>query len=264
MWQLIKDALKGKEQDYTKVNLKTGIILLAIPMILEMLMESLFAVVDIFFVGQLGEHAVATVGLTEAAIILIYAIGMGISIAATALISRRVGEKDYKEAGSAAFQLLAFGGVVSVLLGILGWIFAEDLLVLMGAEDEVLQTGIGYSRVILGGNTAIMMLFLLNGAFRGAGQPHLAMRALWLSNGLNIILDPLLIFGLGTFEGFGLTGAAIATTFGRSIGVVYQLYHILNGKHKLVILKENLVLNMQVIKRIISISAGGMGQFLID
>ncbi len=264
MWQLIKDALKGKEQDYTKVNLKTGIVLLAIPMILEMLMESLFAVVDIFFVGRLGEHAVATVGLTEAVIVLVYAVGMGISMAATALISRRVGEKDYKEAGSAAFQLLAFGGLVSVLLGILGWIFAENLLILMGAEDEVLRTGIGYSRIILGGNTAIMLLFLMNGAFRGAGQPHLAMRALWISNGLNIILDPLLIFGLGSFEGFGLTGAAIATTFGRSVGVFYQLYHLLNGKHKLVILKENLVLNLQVIKRIINISAGGMGQFLID
>lgn len=264
MWQLIKDSLRGKEQDYTKVNLKTGIVLLAIPMILEMLMESLFAVVDIFFVGKLGEHAVATVGLTEAVIVLVYAVGMGISMAATALISRRFGEKDYKEAGSAAFQLLSFGGAVSILLGLLGWFFAEDLLRLMGAENAVLQNGIGYSKVIFAGNTAIMMLFLLNGAFRGAGQPHLAMRALWISNGLNIILDPLLIFGLGSFEGFGLTGAAIATTFGRSIGVVYQLYHLLNGKHKLVILKENLVVNIQVIKRIVNISAGGMGQFLID
>lgn len=264
MWQLFKDALSGKEQDYTKVNLKTGIVLLAIPMILEMWMESLFAVVDIFFVGRLGEHAVATVGLTEAVIVLLYAVGMGISMAATALISRRVGEKDYKEAGNAAFQLLSFGGAVSILLGILGWFFAEDLLILMGAEEAVLQHGIGYSKIIFAGNTAIMLLFLLNGAFRGAGQPHLAMRALWISNGLNIILDPLLIFGLGSFEGFGLTGAAIATTLGRSIGVIYQLYHLLNGKHKLVILKENVVVSFQVIKRIVSISAGGMGQFLID
>jgi putative MATE family efflux protein len=264
MWQLIKDALRGKEQDYTQVNLKTGIVLLAIPMILEMWMESLFAVVDIFFVGRLGEHAVATVGLTEAVMIVLYSVGMGISMAATALISRRVGEKNYKEAGNTAFQLLSFGGAVSVLLGILGWIFAEDLLILMGAEEAVLLNGVGYSKFIFAGNTPIMLLFLLNGAFRGAGQPHLAMRALWLSNGLNILLDPLLIFGLGGFEGFGLTGAAIATTLGRSIGVVYQLYHLLNGKHKLVILKENLVVNFQVIKRIVSISAGGMGQFLID
>lgn len=264
MLQLLKDALVGKEQDYTKVNLKTGIVLLAIPMILEMLMESLFAVVDIFFVGRLGEHAVATVGLTEAVIVLVYAIGMGISIAATALISRRVGEKDYKQAGNAAFQLLAFGGLVSVILGVFGFYFAEDLLRMMGAEDEVLETGVGYSKIIFAGNTAIMLLFLLNGAFRGAGQPHLAMRALWISNGLNIILDPLFIFGLGSFEGFGLTGAAIATTAGRSVGVLYQLYHLFNGKHKLVILKENLVINFLVIKRIVSISLGGMGQFLID
>src|SRR5690606_14923584 len=144
MWQLIKDALGGKEQDYTKVNLKAGVVLLAIPMILEMLMESLFAVVDIFFVGKLGEHAVATVGLTEAVVVLIYAVGMGISMAATALIARRVGEKDYKEAGNAAFQLLSFGGIVSILLGIGGWIFAEDLLIMMGAEDAVLENGIGY------------------------------------------------------------------------------------------------------------------------
>jgi putative MATE family efflux protein len=264
MWQLIKDALRGKEQDYTKVNLKAGVVLLAIPMILEMLMESLFAVVDIFFVGRLGEHAVATVGLTEAVVVLIYAVGMGVSMAATALIARRVGEKDYKEAGNAAFQLLSLGGAVSILMGIGGWIFAEDLLILMGAEAAVLEHGIGYAKVIFVGNTAIMLLFLLNGAFRGAGQPHLAMRALWISNGINIILDPLLIFGLGSFEGFGLTGAAIATTFARSIGVVYQFYHLFNGKHKLVILKENIVLNFQVIKRIVSISVGGMGQFLID
>lgn len=264
MWQLIIDALKGKEQDYTRLNLKTGIVLLAIPMILEMLMESLFAVVDIFFVGRLGEHAVATVGLTEAVIILVYAVGMGISMAATALISRRVGEKDFKEAGNVAFQLLSFGGIVSIFLGVLGWYFAADLLQLMGAEAAVLESGTGYSRIIFAGNTAIMMLFLLNGAFRGAGQPHIAMRALWISNGLNILLDPVMIFGLGSFEGFGLTGAAIATTLGRSVGVCYQLYHLLNGKHRLVILKENIVLNLKVIKRIIFISAGGMGQFLID
>src|SRR5690606_3990069 len=264
MWQLIKDALGGKEQDYTKVNLKAGIVLLAIPMILEMLMESLFAVVDIFFVGKLGEHAVATVGLTEAVIVLVYAVGMGISMASTALISRRIGEKDYREAGNAAFQLLSVGGLVSGLLGILGWVFAEDLLILMGAEEAVLQTGIAYSKIIFPGNTAITLLFLLNGAFRGAGLPHLAMRALWISNGINIVLDPLLIFGLGSFEGFGLEGAAIATTLGRSIGVVYQLYHLLNGKHRLVVLRENIMVNFEVVRRIVIISAGGMGQFLID
>ena len=263
-WRLLKLAISGKEQDYTKINIRRGILLLSVPMILEMIMESLFAVVDIFFVGRLGEDAVATVGLTEAVIIIIYSIGVGISMAATALISRRFGEKDFKRAGSTAFQLLIFGGLISIILGIAGWFFAEDILRLMGASENVISEGVNYTRIIFAGNTAIMLLFLINGAFRGAGLPHLAMRTLWLSNGLNIILDPLLIFGIGSFAGFGLEGAAIATTTGRSIGVLYQIYHLFNGRHSLVILKENLILQWQTIKKIISISAGGMGQFLID
>ncbi|SDS40274.1 MATE family efflux transporter [Christiangramia echinicola] len=263
-WKLLKLAISGKEQDYTRINIRRGILLLSVPMILEMIMESLFAVVDIFFVGRLGEDAVATVGLTEAVIIIIYSIGVGISMAATALISRRFGEKDFKRAGSTAFQLLIFGGLISIILGITGWFFAEEILRLMGASENVIAGGVNYTRIIFAGNTAIMLLFLINGAFRGAGLPHLAMRTLWLSNGLNIILDPLLIFGLGSFEGFGLEGAAIATTAGRSIGVIYQVYHLLNGKHSLVILKENLILQWKTIKKIVSISAGGMGQFLID
>ncbi|MEP0712792.1 MATE family efflux transporter [Algoriphagus sp.] len=263
-WQLIKDALRGKEQDFTSLSLKTAIFVLAIPMILEMMMESAFAVVDIFFVAKLGEHAIATVGLTESVVVLVYAMGFGISMAATALISRRFGEKEFKEAGAAAFQLLLVGGAISILLGILGWIFAPDILALMGAEATVIETGVNYTRIIFAGNTAIMLLFLLNGAFRGAGQAHHAMRSLWIANGLNMILDPLLIFGLGNWEGFGLEGAAIATTFGRGIGVVYQLYHLFNGKHKLKILKENLVISWEIIKKIMEIAAGGMGQFLID
>ncbi|WP_205619197.1 MATE family efflux transporter [Christiangramia echinicola] len=263
-WKLLKLAISGKEQDYTRINIRRGILLLSVPMILEMIMESLFAVVDIFFVGRLGEDAVATVGLTEAVIIIIYSIGVGISMAATALISRRFGEKDFKRAGSTAFQLLIFGGLISIILGITGWFFAEEILRLMGASENVIVGGVNYTRIIFAGNTAIMLLFLINGAFRGAGLPHLAMRTLWLSNGLNIILDPLLIFGLGSFEGYGLEGAAIATTTGRSIGVIYQVYHLLNGKHSLVILKENLILQWKTIKKIVSISAGGMGQFLID
>ena len=263
-FRLVKEALLGKEHDFTRLDIKSSIVLLSIPMILEMLMESLFAVVDIFFVGKLGDYAVATIGLTEAVIVLVYAIGMGIGMAATAMVSRRVGEKDLKEAGSAAFQLLAFGGFISIVLGVLGWFFAENLLILMGAEAEVLEQGLIYAKIILVGNTSIMLLFLLNGAFRGAGQPHLAMKTLWISNGLNIILDPIFIFGLGSFEGFGLTGAAIATTLGRSIGVLYQLYHLFNGKHPLKITKENLGIDLEVIKRIVKVSVGGMGQFLID
>ncbi|PZX53907.1 putative MATE family efflux protein [Algoriphagus ratkowskyi] len=263
-WQLIKDALRGKEQDFTSLPLKTAIFVLAIPMILEMMMESAFAVVDIFFVAKLGEHAIATVGLTESVVVLVYAMGFGISMAATALISRRFGEKEYAEAGAAAFQLLIVGGAISIVLGILGWTFAPDILGLMGAEATVIETGVNYTRIIFAGNTAIMLLFLLNGAFRGAGQAHHAMRSLWIANGLNIILDSILIFGIGNWAGYGLEGAAIATTFGRGIGVMYQLYHLFNGKHKLKILKENIVISWVIIKKIMQIAIGGMGQFLID
>lgn len=263
-FNLFKTALKGEEQDFTKINVKRGIFLLSVPMILEMIMESLFAVVDIFFVGKLGDDAVATVGLTEAVIIIVYSIGVGISMAATAMVARRFGEKKFKQAGSSAFQLLVFGSSISLLISILGFVFAEDVLRLMGASQEVIAIGVPYTRIIFAGNLAIMLLFLINGAFRGAGQAHLAMRALWISNGINIVLDPIFIFGFGSFEGFGLVGAAWATTIGRSIGVLYQLYHLFNGKHRLVILKENLVLKWKTMRKIISISVGGMAQFLID
>jgi putative MATE family efflux protein len=263
-WQLIKDAILGKEQDFTSLPLKTAIFVLAIPMILEMMMESAFAVVDIFFVAKLGEHAIATVGLTESVIVLTYAIGFGISMAGTALIARRFGEKEYEEAGTATFQLLIVGLIISIFLGVGGWFFAEDLLRVMGAEEAVVKSGTNYARIVFAGNTAIMMLFLINGAFRGAGQAHLAMRSLWIANGLNIVLDPLLIFGIGSWAGFGLDGAAIATTLGRSIGVVYQFYHLFNGKHKLKILRRNLLVKWETIKKIIDLSLGGMGQFLID
>ncbi|KEO74695.1 multidrug transporter MatE [Anditalea andensis] len=264
LWQLAKESVRGGEYDFTKLNIKTGIILLSIPMILEMIMESLFAVVDIFFVGRLGSDAIATVGLTEAVIVIVYSIGVGISMAATAIISRRFGEQNYKAAGSAAFQLLLFGGITSIVIGILGWIYGEHILLLMGASEEVLAIGVPYTRIIFAGNSAIMLLFLINGAFRGAGQAHLAMRALWIANGFNIILDPIMIFGIGNFEGLGLVGAAWATNIGRSIGVVYQLYHLLNGKNRLVIIRENLKLKWKTIYRICLISFNGMGQFLID
>ncbi|MCG9881451.1 MAG: MATE family efflux transporter [Bacteroidia bacterium] len=262
--QLVKQALQGKEEDFTKINIKTGIFLLSVPMILEMIMESLFAVVDIFFVGRLGDNAVATVGLTEAVVVIVYAVGVGISMAATALVARRFGEHNYKEAGSATFQLLVFGGGISLLMGILGFVFARDILVLMGASESVLAVGVPYTQIIFAGNVSIMLLFLINGAFRGAGQAHLAMRALWISNGFNIVFDPILIFGIGNIEGLGLVGAAWATSIGRTIGVLYQLYHLFNGKHKLQILKENMKLQWDIMYNIMKISLGGMGQFLID
>lgn len=263
-WNTFKIALKGEEQDFTKINIKRGIFLLSVPMILEMIMESLFAVVDIFFVGKLGDDAVATVGLTEAVIVIVYSMGVGISMAATALVARRFGEKKYNKAGSAAFQLLVFGSSISLVISVLGIVFAREILEIMGASDTVLAIGVPYTRVIFAGNLAIMLLFLINGAFRGAGQAHLAMRSLWISNGINIVLDPIFIFGIGSIDGMGLEGAAWATTIGRSIGVLYQLYHLFNGKHRLVIRKENRILQWKTMRKIASISFGGMGQFLID
>lgn len=262
--QLIWSAVKGKEQDYTTLGIRKGIVLLAVPMILEMVMESLFAVVDIFFVGKLGAHALATVGLTETVLMIIYSVGMGISIAATAMVSRRFGEKNYHQAGNTTFQLLVTGSVLALLLGASATYYAADILALMGAAPEVIAYGLRYSQIIFAGNLAILLLFLINGAFRGAGQPHLAMRALWIANGANIILDPLLIFGIGNINGLGLEGAAWATTIGRSIGVVYQLYHLFNGKHLLKIMQANLVISFSVIRRILQVSSGGMGQYLID
>src|SRR5690606_12565555 len=263
-FHLIWSALKGTEQDYTRLAIKKSIILLATPMILEMLMESLFAIVDIFFVGRLGPEALATVGLTESVLMIIYSIGMGISMAATAMVARRVGEKNYHEAGNITFQLLITGFVLSILTGFFAAYFAPEILELMGGSPEVVAAGTTYARIIFAGNLAILLLFLINGAFRGAGQPHLAMRTLWLSNGINLVLDPLLIFGLGSFEGLGLAGAAWATTIGRSIGVLYQLYHLLNGKHLLKIARDNIVLSFRDIFRILKVSVGGMGQFLIE
>ena len=261
---LLGTALKGTEQDYTNLGIKKSIVLLSTPMILEMLMESLFAIVDIFFVGRLGAVALATVGLTESVLMIIYSMGMGIGMAATAMVARRVGEKNYREAGSVTFQLLVTGFVLSVLTGFFAAYYAPEILKIMGGSPKVVAEGTAYARIIFAGNFAILLLFLINGAFRGAGQPHLAMRTLWLSNGLNIVLDPLLIFGLGSFEGLGLAGAAWATTIGRSIGVLYQLYHLLNGKHLLKIAREDIILSFSVVFRILKVSVGGMGQFLIE
>jgi putative MATE family efflux protein len=264
IFQLLKQSMVGEEQDYTRISMKMGIFLLAVPMIMEMIMESLFAVVDIFFVGHLGEYAIAAVGLTEAMLMIVYSVGMGVSMAATAMVSRRFGEKNFHKAGSTSFQLLSFGAVVSIVMGLAGWYFAPQLLQLMGASPEVIEKGTTYTRIVLGGNTSIMLLFIINGMFRGAGQAHLAMRTLWISNGINIALVPFFIFGVGAIPGLGLEGAAWGTTTGRTLGVLYQLYHLFNGKHRLMILREHMKLKLKTMKKIALISSGGMGQFLID
>lgn len=261
---LIGSGIKGEEQDYTQLNLRSSIVLLATPMIIEMMMESLFAVVDAFFVGRLGAEALATVGLTESVLFIVYSVGMGISMAGTALVARRFGEKKYRQAGSTTFQLIFTGLIMALIMAGTAFYYAEDILRLMGASEQIISYGAGYTQIIFAGNIPILLLFLINGAFRGAGQPHIAMQTLWISNGLNIILDPLLIFGIGSIEGLGLEGAAWASTIGRSLGVCYQLYHLLNGKHLLKVTRINLVIRMKTIWNILKVSSGGIMQFLVD
>ena len=237
--------------------------MLAIPMVLEMAMESLFAVVDVFFVAQISVDAVATVGLTESVITIIYSMAMGLSMAATAMVARRVGERKPDAAAWAAIQAIYIGLALSVALGIVGWIFAEDILRGMGASDQVVETGLGYTKVMLGGNIVITLLFLLNGIFRGAGDAAIAMRSLWIANAVNIVLDPLLIFGVGPFPELGVMGAAVATTIGRGVGVVYQVHIMFKGSGLLRILRRHFVIQWQIIWRLIKVAAGGAGQYFI-
>lgn len=261
---LIRQAISGEEQDYTTGSIRMAIFLLAIPMMLEMVMESLFAVVDIFFVGKLGVAAVATVGLTESLITVVYAISIGLSMAATALVARRIGEKKPKEAADTAFQAIAIGSILAMVLGVIGYSQAENLLRLMGAEEAIISAGVGYTRIIFLGNLPIMLLFLINGVFRGAGKPAVAMRALWLANGINIVLDPLLIFGIWIFPELGIEGAAWATTIGRSIGVLYQLYHLFFKPSQIQLTRINFVFHSTTVWTLVKVGAGGMGQFLIE
>jgi len=259
----IRMAIEGKEKSYTSGSINRAIFLLSIPMVLEMSMESLFAVVDVFFVGRLGVDAIATVGLTESIIMILYAIGVGLSMAVTAMVSRRIGENKRSEAANSAYQAILVSVGIAILSGIVGFVYAKDLLRLMGASDSLINTGYGYTKILIGGNVTIMLLFVINAVFRGAGDAAIAMRVLWLSNGLNLVLDPLFIFGIGPFEGMGVQGAAIATTLGRGIGVIYQLYVLIRGKGMIRLLRKNMVYRARVMKRLVKVSMGGMGQYLI-
>lgn len=264
IYSLFKKAIKGEEQDYTAIGIDKAIFLLSIPMILEMLMESLFAVVDVFWVSKLNDNdAVATVGLTESVLTLIYSLAIGLSMGATAMVARRIGEKDVNAARAAAGQAIILGGIISAVITIAGLIFAEDILRLMGASESLITNNAGYTRWMLGGNITIVMLFLINAVFRGAGDASLAMRSLWLANICNIILGPAFIFGVWIIPSFGVEGAGIATTIGRGIGVIYQCYHLFKGKGLIKISIRDLKPDWEIIKRLLSVSAGGTGQFLI-
>ncbi|SDS16545.1 putative efflux protein, MATE family [Formosa sp. Hel1_31_208] len=256
-------AISGREQEFTSGSIRRAVFMLSIPMILEMLMESIFAVVDIFYVSKVSVNAVATIGLTESVVTLVYAVAIGLSMAATAIVARRIGEKDREGASKAAVQVIFLGIAVSIIISVFGILFPKEILELMGGEPDLIAEGFGYTQVLLGGNVTIMLLFLINAVFRGAGDASIAMWTLILSNGLNIILDPMFIFGFGPIPGFGVEGAAIATTIGRGSAVVFQLVVLFYGWSKIKIGFKDLVLRIGVMINLIKVSLGGIGQFLI-
>jgi putative MATE family efflux protein len=263
LWQSVREAMRGSHQDYTVGSLNRSILLLAIPMVLEMVLESLFAVVDVFWVSRLGADAIATVGLTESVLTLVFAVGIGLSMSTTAMVARRIGEKDADGAATAAVQAVLLGLIASLLLGLPFFIFAPRLLALMGATPNIIATGSNYTRIALGGSGVVLMLFLNNAIFRGAGDAAIAMRLLWVSNILNLIFDPCLIFGLGPFPKLGVTGAALATFSGRGIGVLYQFYRLSRGTERIRILRRHLRVRGEVLWRLIRVSFIGIVQFLI-
>src|SRR5579864_6981019 len=263
LWSSVREAVRGSHQDFTAGSLNRAILLLAIPMVLEMVLESLFAVVDVFWVGRVGANAVATVGLTESLLLLVFAIGMGLSLSTTAMVARRIGEKDPEDAAVAGVQAIFIGLAISVAIGVPALIFAPDLLRIMGASPEIVATGSGYARIALGGSGVVLLLFLNNAIFRGAGDAAIAMRLLWVSNIINLILDPCLIFGWGPFPRMGVTGAALATFIGRRIGVLYQFYRLLKGTERIRILIRQIRVQWGVMWRLLRVSFTGILQFAI-
>jgi putative MATE family efflux protein len=259
----LKEAIAGNEQDFTTGSMRRAIFLLAVPMVVEMIMEAIFAVVDIFFVARLGADAIATVGITESLITIVYAIAVGLSMATTAMVSRRIGEKDKNGAARASFQSIITGVIVSLFIAIPGIFFAKDLLILMGATENMYTHMSGYTTIMLGGNVVIMLLFIVNAIFRSAGDAAISMRILIIANSLNIILDPILIFGWGPIPAMGVTGAAIATNIGRGLAVLYQFYLLFNGKKRVQLTVKNLRIHVATIRQLIQLSLGGIGQHLI-
>jgi putative MATE family efflux protein len=260
----VAEAVSGTEQDFTEGKLSRAILLLSIPAVLEMVMESVFVIVDIYFVSKLGANAVATVGITESMVTIIYAIAIGLGTATTSMVSRRIGEKNPDAASSAAFQAILTGVIISLLIGIPGALLSGRLLEMMGASQTIVESMSDYTRVMLGGNIVIMMLFIINAIFRSAGDAAVAMKVLWIGNIINIILDPCLIFGLGPFPHMGVTGAAVATTIGRGCAVLVQFYLLFFGRKRIRLSQKHLLVNFKIMLRLLKLSFGSIGQNLIS
>jgi putative MATE family efflux protein len=264
LWSSLREAVMGTNQDFTEGSIGRAILLLAVPMVLEMSMESLFGVVDVFWVSRLGADAVATVGLTETALVLVFVIALGLSMGATALVARRIGEKDERAAGLVAVQAIVVGLVVSGTTAVVGYFFAPNLLHIMGGSDSVVKLGSGYTRMILSGSTTIFLLFLINAVFRGAGDAAIAMRVLWIANLVNIGLNPCLIFGLGPFPRLGVTGSAVGTTIGRGVGVLLQLWVLTSGRGRLSLHVSQLRVDLLVMWRLIRLSLNAIFQYMVQ
>jgi putative MATE family efflux protein len=263
VWSVIRDAVRGTPHDYTSGSIGRSIVLLAIPMVLEMAMESIFAVVDVFWVSRLGPEAIATVGLTESMLTLVYTAAMGLSIGVAAVVARRIGEKRIDDAAQAAVQGIALGLVVAAIVAVLGITLAPKLLAVMGASPGVIAIGSGYTRTMLGGSATVLLLFLINAIFRGAGDAAIAMRVLWVANLINILLGPCFIFGLGPFPQLGVTGAAVATTIGRGTGVLYQLYRLSRGDARVTVRRSHLKLRPEIMANLVRLSGSGTFQVLV-
>lgn len=261
--RFLREAVVGSKQDFTEGSIGRAIFLLAVPMVLEMMMESLFGIINVFWVAHLGATAAATVGITESLLTMVFAVALGLSMATTATVARRIGEKDHDGASVAAVQSIILGVLASIPVAVIAITFSPQMFKLMGASEGVIDLGSGYARIILGGNVVIMLLFLINAVFRGAGDASIAMRVLWIANAINIVLDPCLIFGLGPFPKLGVTGSAIATTIGRGTGVLFQLWFLFGGKGRVTINWKQARVNVDVMLRMVRISLGGMFQFLV-
>ena len=263
-WRILRDAVRGVHMDYTTAPIGQAIVMLAVPMVMEMIMESIFAVVDVFWVAHLGANAVATVGLTESMLTIVYTVAMGVSIGAMALVARRIGEKDVDAASRTAVQGIVLGLTIAAIIGVIGYFNAERLLRAMGASDEIVANGSGFTRIMLGGNVTIVLLFLINAVFRGAGDAAIAMRVLWFGNILNILLGPCFIFGIGPFPELGVMGAAVATNIGRGTAVLYQIYTLARGNSRIAIRREHLTLDFGTMGRVLRLSGSSTLQILIN